>query len=249
MNKKYLFIILPIILVLILSGFIFGYTYTVEGTVTNIATKQPVEGIVVKVANHKSVTDEKGNYRVEGIKLFQKENLIVEIPNREYERVEPVEISYDNRINKKDFTVEPTLEQISNLVNTSVRYAQYDYLWNFMHPDDKEYWGDKDEYVNLFKEAVEMRQRLEVSEKSNIIGNNIRILEHWKHTITGKEYNGVMEVPVETIIVRSGVEQPETTLNYYQWIDGFYHYFTKQDKKELKEIIEAYKELIDLFNE
>ena len=70
----------------------------------------------------------------------------------------------------------------------------------------------------------------------------------WKSKVTNKEYKEVMEVPIESVYITEGNETPETTLDYYQMVDGFYHYFTSTKKDELKKLLEDYRKLKETVN-
>jgi hypothetical protein len=243
MMKKYLFIIIPAIIIVIASVILMVNTYTVEGRIKDIATQKPVAGIKVKISNHEGITDDQGDYKITGIKIYQKKDLVVEAP-KEYVKSDPVKIDYKNRIIEKNITIEPTLDYIATTVNTAIKNNQYDYVWDFMHPDTKKYWENKDEFVKLNKfvsDVIEQRT-LKRTIKSITINGQIRALDTFKfQTINPKEeYKSIIEIPVNIVYVQDGKEQPINDLFYYQRIDGFYHFFGSTGRDALKNMIKLY---------
>lgn len=240
--KKVLLFGIPSLLIIIALSILFGYTYKVGGTVSDIATGQPVKDVKLSIDNKKAVSDEKGRYEIPGLRIYQKKKLNVDTP-KEYYKPEPVAIKYSSRNVKEDLKIEPTVEQMANLVEIASINGQHDYLWDFMYPDDKTYWGDKNTYVSLFKQRTSIQQKLGFGIKSSVIGQNIRTLPTWKSPITGKDYQDVVEIPFNTVAIDNGKEQPSTVLEYLKKIDGFYHYFTGANKEELQKFIQQYSAL------
>lgn len=241
MSKKSI-LILVVALVIILAGtglFVLLFTYKVSGKITDIAVKKPVEGVEVSIAGVKSTTNAEGDYSIEHIKIYQKKNLTISVPSQ-YEEVGEVKIEYKTRDIKKDLELEPTLNEIVGRNLTGRKNCQYDYLWDLMHPDDRIYWGSKEEYNLILKQVCDIRGELGLGTKSTTVGNNIRKLDTWKSPVTGKEYKDMMEVPIEWVRVDNGKEQPQNSLDYYQWVDGFYHFFTSTNKEEIKKEIDYY---------
>ncbi len=247
MKKQVLLIIILIVSISIISLVVFNLTYAIEGNVTDIATGESVAGVKAIVANHEGTTDDKGHYKIKGIKLYQKGDLTINVPEG-YIDVNPIKIDYGSRFIRKDFTIEPTLERVVTLVNIALKNNQYDYVWDFIHPDVKKYWDSKDEYVTLNKLVADVIEQriLRKSIKSITISGNIRTLDSWKFKTINpdKEYKDVLEVPVEIVYIQNGKEQPQTELFYYQRVDGFYHFFASVDKDSLKEMVKLY----DVYN-
>ena len=241
--KKFVLISVPLIIAGIFI-FIFSYTYTVEKSVSDIATKQPIEGVDLKIGGRESATNEEGRYKISGIKIFERRHLEV-LSHNDYEDSEAINIDYSSRFTTKDINLEPTIEKLFGFISNASKSGQYDYLWDLMHPDDKKYWGSKDSYLDLLKERDDLQfELLSLSIKSEKIGNNIRELDEWEHKVTGKKYKGVLEVPSEIILLEDGKEQIKNELTYYKKVDGFYHYFTGVDKEELKQAIKDVKALL-----
>jgi len=230
------------VLVLVILGFVFLFTYSVSGQVSNLATGQPIDGIQLQLNSHSSKTDKNGHFNLKGIKIYESKNLVVQSSDK-YESIEPIKINFSlgNRNIEKNIKLEPTLAEMVRISNVASMNGQYDYLWDLMHPDDKAYWVSKEEYSALLKERNDLMAKTNISVKSLEMGENARQLAAWKDPITGKDYKDVMEVPIKGVMVYFGQEQPESTLNYYQRIDGFYHYFTTVNKDDLKATIEKLK--------
>jgi len=246
MSRKILLLIVGIIIVLTGFGIIYGlygYTYAVEGTVTNIATKNPIEGVKLRIGSVEDTTDKNGNYKIQGIKICQRKDLTVETPE-EYVEIEPIKIDYNDRNVNKDFVLEPTLKQMVNLILEASINSQHDYLWDFMYPDDRKYWNNRNIYTKTFKKIAEINNRIGYTVESKKIADNIRTLKTWKHTVTGKKYHNVVEVPTKVIVIENGKKQPRRELEYYKKIDGFFHYFTSTNKKEAKEYINYYADYL-----
>jgi hypothetical protein len=223
--------------------FVMTQTYTVQGKVTDLASKQPIEKVRVTIGSHEGLSNKDGSYSVNGIKIYERKAMTVE-PPAEYEQIEPASIDYASRSVSKDVSLEPTLETMVNSIEVATKNHQFDYLWDFMHPDDKTYWGTKEEYTNLLKQRDDILGRLEQYQiKSSTIGKNIRTIPTWKHEVTGKKYTNITEVPIDYVVVSSGKENPQTVLNHYQKADGYYHYFTSSDKTKIKEAIDSYNNL------
>jgi hypothetical protein len=240
MNKKLRFI-LGGILVIILGGlsFLFLFTYSVSGKVTDVTNKQPVKSVKVSVAGHSQTTDEQGNYKISGIKIYQKKNLAVTPPSQ-FVKPTDISVSYNSRNAQKDFTLEPTLTETVNRVLVGYSNGQYDYLYDLMNPDDQAYWVSKDNYKNLLSQRDKVLSALNYSTKSWTIGQNVRQLDTWKSPITGKEYKNVWEVPETYTKVINGQDQPATNLDYFQEVNGFYHYFTSLNKDDVQKAINAF---------
>jgi len=241
-TSKKLRVLLGVIAIILVGGliFLFSYTYSVSGKIIDISNKQVVKGIKVSVGGKSRETDEQGSYKIKGIKIYQKKNLKLDTPNQ-YEKVADIKLDFKSRNIQKDLELEPTLEEIVNRDLIAGKNGQYDYLWDLLHPDDRAYWGSKEEYLNTLKKRDDLYAEIKYTVKSATIGKNIRKLDTWKSEVTGKEYKEVMEVPEDYIMVDNGKEQPQTILVYYQRIDGYYHYFTGVNKDEVKKWIEDYE--------
>lgn len=231
-------IIIPVLVVLAVIIFLTTYTFKVQGSVSNIATKQPLKDVQVKIGGHTATTDNNGHYSISGIKIYEKGKLLQVDPPDKYVDPEATKVAFKGKSAIYDINVEPTIEEINNLLNTASLNHQYDYLWDFMHPDDQKYWGKKSDYVSLLKERDDLLSSFGQTTKSFSIGENIRTLKTWKSDVTNKDYTDVLEVPNRVILVIDGKEKPDTDLNYYQKVDGFYHYFTQVNKEELKQAID-----------
>jgi len=244
-SVKKIMVIAGGVIIIGIIAFVLSYTYTVSGKVTDISSKQPVKSIKIAVAGHSQETNEQGDYKISNIKIYERRSLVVTAPEQ-YEKQGDIQISYTSRKVQKDFTVEPTLTETTNRDLIAGKNGQYDYLWDLLHPDDRAYWGSKEEYINTLKKRDDIAREASHSVKSETIGKNIRKLDTWKSEVTGKEYKEVMEVPIEEINVDNGKEQPNNYLHYYQRIDGYYHYFTGVNKDDIKKAIDAYNALKSL---
>ena len=234
-------IVSGIVAVIVVAGviFIYTYTYTVSGKVTDISTGQAVKDVKVAVAGHTQTTDDQGEYKISDIKIFEKPPMIITPPSQ-FMKHDNIKLDYKYLKTNNDFTVEPTLIEIVGKTNTAGINGQYDYLWDLMHPDDRTNWGSKTEYKDLLSKRDVIYSNNSYTVKSIDISQNIRQLTTWKSPITGKEYNDVMEVPLKYTMVDNGKEQPDNTLKYFKKVNGFYHYFTTVDKSELIKWLDQY---------
>ena len=232
-----------LIILLAVGYFYYARTDTVTGSVKDIATQQPIANVKVQVANKTGITDSNGDYTIEGLRFYQQKNLSVITPDG-YNSVNPARLVFtSNRKLSKNIVLEPTLTHIVNLLDTASINHQYDYLWTFMYPDDQTYWGGKDAYTTLLKQRDDYLSQANITTKSLSVGANIRHMDTWLDPVTNKTYNDVMEVPISGIEVTDSKEQPQTTLDYYKKVGGFYHYFTSVNKQQLQDAINAYKAL------
>jgi hypothetical protein len=238
-NKWYLLLAGAIIIIGGAIIFLFTYTFSVSGKVMDITNNQAIEGITLTVAGHSQKTDEQGDYKITGIKIYERKNLVV-TPTKQYVKIADIQLNYSSRQVKKNLTAEPRLEEIVSRVLVGGKNGQYDYLWDLMAPDDRTYWGTKDEYKSLLTQRDKIWTAMNFGTKSYTLGKNIRKLDSWTSPITKKQYKDVMEVPVDTVLVDGGKETPKTSLDYYQKTEGFYHYFTQINKKDVQEGIDAY---------
>ena len=248
-KKKIIFIILSALLLFaFIIGILFFYTYTISGKITDLANKKPVSNVKVSVANIVEKTNKDGLFQIKNIKIYQRKVLKIEVPG-DYEEIVPIFLKYNKRDIIQNIELVPTLEIMVNRINIAIRNVQHDYLWDYMHPDDQQYWESKDNYTKTFKRLSEIRSELGTSVSEHKIEENIRKLDQWKQKITDEEYTNVMEVPIEVKTIYDGKEQTQIDLTYWQKIDGVWRYFTKAEKEESRKMIKAYEELKDLFSE
>jgi len=241
MNKKFIFIALGIILIIGLGlSILLFFTYSVSGRIIDLANKEPLPNIKVNINGLTDETNKDGLFQIKNIKIYQRRTLKIEVPE-DYEQLEPISLDYSERIITRDIELEPTFKTIVDRMNIAIKNVQHDYLWDYMHPDDQQYWESKENYTETFKKGAKIRTELGYSTPEYKIGENIRRLEIWKHSITDKEYHDVMEVPIEIKIIYKGKEQSTVDLQYYQKIDSIWRYFTYGDKEEIKKAIEAYE--------
>lgn len=243
-SKKTIFII--VVSILILFGgvyFLFFNTYSVSGKITDLASKEAVANIEISIGDVITTTNKEGVFRIEDIKKYQSNVLKIKTPTG-YEEVVPISLA-SGKNDVQSIEIVPTLETMVSRFNDALRNTQHDYLWNYMHLDDQEYWESKEKYVTTFKKVSDIRKELGFTIPKLEIGKNIRKLDTWKHKVTGKEYADVVEVPVEAKINEN---ESEINLLYYQKIDGIWKYFTQTNKKESQEEIDNYEELKNLFS-
>ncbi len=220
--------------------FLWTYTYALTGTVADIATHYPLANVLVRFAGHSSTSDQSGKFRVAGIKLWERNSQLQAQAPRGYEPIPSVKPAFGGaRIANVNLTAEPTLKSLAQQLGEASINHQYDYEWIFMHPDSKSYWGNMDTYSRDLKKRDEIINGLNITAKSVSIGANIRKLDTWTDPLTGKTYHDVMEVPLTEVEVTEGREQPQTTLDYYQRVNGYYHFFTSVDKSTLEAALTA----------
>ncbi|MCX6810135.1 MAG: hypothetical protein NTY30_00090 [Candidatus Berkelbacteria bacterium] len=243
MSKK-LWVILGSVAIVVIAAIViaFSYTYRANGVVTDISTKTPVANVAVSIANHKATTSSTGSYLVTGIKFWEKKPLQVTAPSA-YISPSQVVLTYSSRSITKDFTLEPTLQTMVDLVDTAQVNRQYNYLWDFMQPDSQTSWGDKATYTSLMTTAYNYYQSINQTSKDFKISGTIITLPSWTDPITGKTFQNVYEVPVSYTEVDNGQSTPKTLLTYYQEVGGFYHYFTQAKKDDAQKAVDAIKAL------
>lgn len=242
MNIKIL--IALIILIGLGLSILFFYTYSVSGRITDLANKEPIPNIRARIGELADQTNEDGLFQIRNIKIYQREALKIEAPEN-YEQLKPISIdySYVKRAITKDIELEPTLMTIVHRLNTAMSNSQYDYLWNFMHPDDKQYWDSKEDFIETFQKIDEIMTELDCSSSEyKIVEEGIREFKTWKYRMTGKEYRDVTEVPVKTKRFCGGKEETVDTPQFYQKIDGVWRYFTYSNKEEMEEELKRFKE-------
>lgn len=245
MQKIFIFIALGIILIIGLGlGILFFYTYSVSGRITDLANKEPIPNIKVKIGELTGQTNQDGLFQIKNIKIYQRKVLGIEVPE-DYEQMEPVSLdySYIKRNITKDIQLEPTLKIMVNRLHMAMRNAQYDYHWNFMHPDDQQYWDSKEDFIETFQKIDKIMAELDCSPlEYKVVEEDIREFKTWKYRITGEEYRDVMEVPVKIKRVCGGKEESVDIPQFYQKIDGVWRYFTYGNKKEMEEELERFRE-------
>jgi hypothetical protein len=76
---KFVYVSLGVIALFVIAAiiFVFSYTYSVKGIVTDVSTTQPIDGVTVAIAGHSSTTDTNGKYDITGIKFYEKNSLKV----------------------------------------------------------------------------------------------------------------------------------------------------------------------------
>ena len=104
-------------------------------------------------------------------------------------------------------------------------------IWEFLHPDDKARWVNKEEYVSSFNRRASLANFVSVKTKET------KQLSSWTHSVTKKTYNDVKEVV--SLYTIQNVRQPIESLVHYQQVDGGWYVFTKtlssQDGERIKE--------------
>lgn len=243
MEKKFIFIALGIILIIGL-GFGILFFYSVSGRITDLANKEPIPNIKVRIGELVDETNQDGLFQIKNIKIYQRKALEIEVPE-DYEQVGSISLdySYTKRIIVKDIELEPSLLTMVNRLNKAMRNARYDYLWNFMHPDDRQYWESKEDFLKTFQKIDEIMAELDCSPSEyKVVEEDIREFKTWKYRITGKEYRNVMEVPVKIKRVCGGKGESVDIPQFYQKIDSVWRYFTYGNKEEMEEEFERFRE-------
>lgn len=227
-------IILAVVLVLLF----YKPNYSIEGKVTDKTSKKPVADVTISEDGKETKTDKDGNYKME--KLKKETKISIKQPSQ-FEPSEEINITFNSRIKsetiKKDIELVPDLIEMETRVNEGSKQGQYDLNWEYMHPDDQAYWGNKEDYKNLFKKSDEL-VGVPYSIKSYKISENVKVLPKWKHEITGKEYDNVSGVPVETTFMNGQVDKYNS---YWVKVDGTWRYFTQVNKTKLQKEISDYE--------
>ena len=242
-KKKIVFILLGSILTILLGflAFIFLFTYTVSGKIIDISSKKPIEGVKVSIAGIQSETNSQGNYQIKGIKIFQKKNLEISVPEG-YEEVSNIEVDYKKRKIRKDISLEPKLITIINRLLPLWREVRYDETWYLMHPDDQIYWGGVEEMQNALSEREKWAKLVGYGKVLCSVTDDVKQLDNWKSPVTNKEYKEVIAVPV--LCKFENREETQSNI-YFQRVDGFYRFFTSMSKEEVQELTDYYKSLND----
>jgi hypothetical protein len=116
---------------------------------------------------------------------------------------------------------------------------QYDYMWSYMHPASQAYWGNQKSYTDTMKKIFTYYQSQSQTTNGYKIDGTIRHLNSWDDPITGKTYENIYEVPMSYTSVSNGQSTPMTVLDYYQEVNGFYHYFTATNKNVAQKVVDA----------
>jgi flagellar basal body-associated protein FliL len=242
-SKKWIIIIIVVIILISLIGcyfLLFRPNYSVSGKMTDITNKKPVADVTVSADGKEVKTDKNGDYKLEQLK---KETAVTYKQPSKFEDVESAKINFKSKIKSetvtKDISLVPTVFEMKKRLHEASKYGQYDFSWDFMHPDDQAYWGSKDEYVNTFKKLNEIRENYNLARKSYKMSENIRVLQTWKHEVTGKEYKNVTEAPTEWTYSNNEISNDTTHLIK---VNGIWRYFTQANKDETKKIISDYEQ-------
>jgi hypothetical protein len=229
-TKKILLISVMGILALFAIFFLFFDTYTISGKITDLASKEAVKDAKVSVGRSIAMTDKEGFFQLMNIRKYQSVVMEIKVPDG-YEEMTPISVKSDIQ----NIAISPTVETMTERIINARRNGQYDYLWDFMHPDDQIYWESKENYSITFKKLKDIRYKFGFSQSTFKVGKNTRKLDSWTQEITGKNYTDVMEVPVETIVNENN---SQIELCYFQKIDGVWKYYTASKKEDIQQIIE-----------
>lgn len=245
-KNKFLIIIIFIVAVS-LGGLLFVqfFTYTVEGKIIDKATQEPLQGAKISIANFETETRENGEYRIEGIKIFQKKNLKI-IPPPGYKEVEEIIVGYPQRKIRRDFALEPTLEKVVNDILSAQVKMEYRKIWDFIHPDDKTYWKSRELYYDKFYKRDKLAKELCIFLKSCVFTGDTTKVDHWESPVTSNIYNDVMKTGISCNIIEEGQEKKVYKELYFQWIEGYYHYFTEMNKEAIDQLIGLYNNRLSL---
>lgn len=235
-------IVSALVLVLIVGLLFFKPNYSIEGKLVDITNKKPVADVSVISDGKETKTNKDGDYKIE--KLKKETKISIKQPNQ-FEPFEEINISFKSRIKsetiKEDIELVPGLVEMEARTMEGVKYGQYDFNWDFMHPDDQAYWGSKEEYKDILKKRDDLSALL-YSIKSYKVSDNIRVLPKWKHEVTDKEYENVSEVPVEETF---GNDQVYNNTSHWIKVDKIWRYFTQVNKAELQKAISDYEKGIN----
>lgn len=222
--KKQTVVIGLVLLVAAIGLFVFFFTYTVSGKVADVATLQPVAGVTLSIGDHIAKTAADGTYTIAGIKLYQKKNMTVAVPAG-YTSHADVVVSYAGRSTTQNVGVTPTLISIITTVNQSQDKQLPGYLWRFMHPDDQAKWTAEQTY------ATDMKALWDYAAKQKDVITNTKAtgpatnLARWTNPISGITYTNVYSIPISYQETIGSKTTTQTRTDYYQEINGFYHYF------------------------
>lgn len=243
-SKKTIIIITAIILFLLLvfgGGIIYliyGPTYSASGQISEYGTNMPLSKIKITVGKKSTNSDKNGKFEITGVRRDTAINFT--IPDI-YEKLEK-NYKVDKRktiLNiKLCLGLVPTEEK---LIGDIIAH-RYDNLWEFMHPDDKARWKNRDEYINLQKNAHEALQNagLDIT-RIEINQQKITRQESMTNPLTNKKYTNIYII-YETQYYKNG--NTEKLIVPYQMISGFWHYLSATSRQVLEDIIkDPYKEV------
>lgn len=241
MKKILIFIALGTILTVAFGlSVLFFYTYSVSGRITDLVNKEPIPNIKARIGEFTDETSKDGQFQIKNIKIYQRKALKIEV-SKDYEGLQPISLDYSKRSLTKNIELEPTFETMMNRFHAALRNYQFDYLWDYIHPDDQEYWDSKEDFVKTFKKLTDTMTELGCSTPEYEMREDVRLLKTWEYSITGKEYRDVTEVPLKVRQICGGKEQSSDNSYHYQKIDGIWRIFTGGNKAELEEELTRFR--------
>lgn len=215
--------------------FILTYTYEVTGVVRDGITDKPLADVSLKLGKYHATTDANGVYRVQDIRIYQKDEIIVDA-TKGYLPKPPENVDYKQRKIKQDIALAPSLEKTASYVNDYRRNGQYDLLWNILHPDVQAYLGPKKSYLAQSNKFYKAFQDV-AGTRTYELGTTSQKLNTWKNKATGKSYKNVMAVPVTISANVLGFPISQTQKEHYVLFKGYYKYLPDDTKSEIEQAI------------
>lgn len=225
MNRRLLIVwVLLIVIVVSFGLFLAFYSYTVSGTVADLATLQPVSGVTLTIGSHTATSDSTGHYSIAGVKYYQRADMSV-APINGYISHSNVAIAYNKHTVTVNVGMAPTLVETISLVNQAYDNNFTGYLWHLMDPDDQAAWKDQTTYANAMKILQTQAAKQKTGVSKTTVAGTITKVDKWTNPITGTVYQGVFAVPISYVDTLAGVSTTKTRTDYYQFAGGYYRYF------------------------
>lgn len=133
--------------------------------------------------------------------------------------------------------LEQTLKTTLNELNVAISNVQYEKVWEKLHPDDQEYWGSKEDYVQAYTKYRKALQEIGYSSSNYEIVGEAKELNSWRHPRNEKKYNYVAEVSLKKTFWLKDKEATQNIKTYWQQISGSWKTFSLTDKEIIKQEI------------
>ena len=191
--------------------------YKITGKIIDAATEKPLKDIAVVLVSNGEVklcrSKGDGTYSIEGVAADSQ--VITEVPI-EYDPI-LVEADFEGAKEKGeseinlDIELPPSLLETTKRVLTAIKDKDHGELWQYLHIDDKNRWGEPESYEEyfIFPEIKDFE-----------IDEEIKELDTWKHQVLDREYPFVSEVSGKT---REG----NSFKLHFQNVDGFWYLFSE----------------------
>jgi len=226
-EKKFIILLVTVFLLIaaIAVWFTLKKAYTLSGQVVDITNKQPVADVIISSPGKETKTDKKGSYELE--KLNKDAEIKVGSPEQ-FEALDNIKINFRPFSlflgQNQKIELVPTAVEMERRITESGKAGNYNLSWEFMYPDDQEYWGKKEDYISYLKKRDEIADKYNYSISYYKIVGISRMMKTWQSEITGKEYNDVSEITKEITYSNGKIDSYQA---HWVKMNGIWRYFTR----------------------